>query len=88
MPDLKSASLYFAVEGYIYCLLSLRKYLMMLSRTKVIKTVKELPENFSMEELFDKIAFLNKIESGRKQSKEGKVYSTAEAKKRLSKWLK
>lgn len=60
----------------------------MLSRTKVIKTVKELPDNFSIEELFDRILFLNKIEVGRQQSKEGKIHSTTEAKKKLSKWLK
>jgi hypothetical protein len=59
-----------------------------LSKTKVIKTVKELPDNFSLEELMDKIIFLNKIETGREQSKEGKVFSTSQAKKRLSKWLK
>lgn len=60
----------------------------MLSKTKVLKTIKELPESFSLEELFDKIIFLNKIEIGRQQSEEGKVFSTAEAKKHLSKWLK
>lgn len=60
----------------------------MLSKTNVIKTVKELPDSFSIEELFDKIIFLNKIEIGRQQSKTGKTYSTAEAKKKLNKWLK
>lgn len=60
----------------------------MLSRTKVIKTVKDLPDSFSMEELFDRIIFLNKIEVGREQSKAGKTHSTTEAKKKLSKWLK
>jgi hypothetical protein len=59
--------------------------LTMLSKTKVIKTVKELPESFSMEELFDRIIFLNKIEIGREQSKQGKVFSKTEAKKHLSK---
>lgn len=53
----------------------------MLSKTKIIKTIKELPESFSIEELFDKIIFLNKIEIGRQQSKEGKIFSTPEAKK-------
>ena len=60
----------------------------MLSKAKVIKTVQELPNSFSIEELFDKIIFLNKIEVGRQQSKAGKTCSTAEAKKQLSKWLK
>jgi hypothetical protein len=60
----------------------------MLSKTKVIKTIKELPDSFSIEELFDRIIFLQKIETGRQQSREGKIFSTAEAKKRLGKWLK
>jgi hypothetical protein len=60
----------------------------MLSKAKVLKSIKELPDNFSIEEVFDKIIFLNKIEIGRQQSQEGKVFSTAEAKKRLGKWLK
>jgi len=49
---------------------------------------KELPENFSIEDVFEKISFLNKIETGRQQSKAGKVFSTEDAKKQLGKWLK
>ncbi|MDQ3108690.1 MAG: hypothetical protein M3R17_02250 [Bacteroidota bacterium] len=60
----------------------------MLSKAKVLKSIKDLPDNFSIEEVFDKIIFLNKIETGRQQSKEWKVFSTEEAKKRLGKWLK
>ena len=60
----------------------------MLTKTNVIKTVQELPNSFSIEELFDKIIFLNKIEVGRQQSKAGKTVSTTDAKKQLRKWLK
>ncbi|CAN5911415.1 hypothetical protein BH11BAC7_BH11BAC7_36440 [soil metagenome] len=60
----------------------------MLSRTNVIKAVKELLDSFSMIELFDRIIFLNKIQIGRMQSKVGMKYSTTEAKEKLSKRLK
>lgn len=87
---------YFIVKSSSTCVvLPLNIYLyfeqklkQMLSRTKVIKSIKELPDSFSIEELFDRIIFLNKIEIGRQQSKAGKTFSTAEAKKKLSKWLK
>jgi len=56
----------------------------MLTKNKVLKTVKELPEKFSIDELIDKIILLHKIEIGEAQSKSGKVLSTPQAKKRLS----
>jgi hypothetical protein len=34
----------------------------MLSKEQVIKSIQELPNSFSIEELFDKIIFLEKIE--------------------------
>jgi hypothetical protein len=59
----------------------------MLSKDQVIKSIQELPNSFSIEELFDKIIFLEKLEKGRQQSKEGKTLSEAEARKRLEQWL-
>ena len=60
----------------------------MLLRSEVLKSIKELPEKFSVDELMDRIMLLHKIETGLSQSKEGKVVSTEEAGKRLKKWLK
>lgn len=59
----------------------------MLTRKQVLSTIKEMPETFDTTELFDRILLLNKIEEGRKQIKEGKSYTTEEAKKKLKKWL-
>ena len=59
----------------------------MLTKEKIIQTVNELPENFSVEELFERVVLLQKIERGIEQSKKGDVVSTEEAKKRLSKWV-
>ncbi len=59
----------------------------MLTRKQVLSTIKKMPETFDTTELFDRILLLNKIEEGRKQIKEGKSYTTEEAKTKLKKWL-
>ena len=40
----------------------------MLNREKVIETIKQLPANFSIDEVIDRIILLDKIETGLKQS--------------------
>jgi predicted transcriptional regulator len=59
----------------------------MLTKEKIIQTIKDLPDQFSVEDLFERIILLQKIETGLEQSKAGQTVSTDEAKKRLSKWL-
>jgi hypothetical protein len=59
----------------------------MLSKDKILQAVKELPEQFSIEELFERIILLQKIELGLEQSKAGKVLTTDQARERLKKWL-
>ncbi|MEO6694728.1 MAG: hypothetical protein ABIY50_04085 [Ignavibacteria bacterium] len=60
----------------------------MLTKEKVIASIKKLPSKFSVDELIDRIILLQKIEIGLEQSKLGKVKTTKEAKKQLEKWLK
>lgn len=64
------------------------KDLVMLTREEVIKSINELPEEFSFDEVLDRLLLLDKIEIGLEQSQSGNTMSTEEAKKRLSKWLK
>jgi predicted transcriptional regulator len=59
----------------------------MLSKEKIWQTVKNLPDEFSVEELFERIIRLQKIELGLAQSVQGKVVTEEEARKRLGKWL-
>jgi predicted transcriptional regulator len=59
----------------------------MITKDQVIQTIKDLPDNFSTEELIQKIILLEKIETGLQQSDAGKVVSNDEAKKRMAKWL-
>jgi hypothetical protein len=60
----------------------------MIVKDKLVKSIKEMPDKFSLDELLDRIVFLQKVEIGVVQSKTGKINSTAKAKEKLSKWLK
>lgn len=59
-----------------------------MNRTTAIKTIEKLPSNFSIDELFEELLFIQKVEEGIKDADKGKVFSTQEAKKKLKKWLK
>jgi hypothetical protein len=60
----------------------------MLTKTKLLKSIKDLPNQFTIEEIMDRIILLQKIDIGIEQSAKGQVLSTLEAKKKLKKWLK
>ena len=60
----------------------------MLSKKKVLETIKNLPDTFSADELIERIILLQKIEIGISQSAKGQTSSTQEAKTKLKKWLK
>jgi predicted transcriptional regulator len=59
----------------------------MMTKEKLIQTIQELPDSFSVEELFDKIILLQKVEIGLLQSNAGQVVTTEEAREKLQKWL-
>ena len=60
----------------------------MLTKQKVLASIKELPSRFSIDDLIDRIILLQKVETGLEQSKKGNVKSSEEAKKHIKKWLK
>jgi len=60
----------------------------MLTRTQVFDTLERMPEQFPLDDLFDKLLFINKVEIGLTQSANGQVNSKEEAKQKLTKWLK
>jgi hypothetical protein len=59
----------------------------MLSKEKILQSINELPDQFSMEELFERIILLQKIELGLEQSKNEQVLTAPQAKEKLKKWL-
>ncbi len=60
----------------------------MLSKKDVLKTVSKLPDNFSLDEIIDKLLFMEKVNKGLEDSMTDRVYTKDEAKSKLSKWLK
>jgi hypothetical protein len=60
----------------------------MLTKHSVLKTISKLPENFNLDELIDKLIFIDKVEKGLDQSLKNQVLSESQAKKKLAKWLK
>ena len=60
----------------------------MLTKEKVISSLQDMPDRFSMDELIDKLILLQKIETGLEQSKQGEVFSAEEAKEMLKQWSK
>jgi hypothetical protein len=59
----------------------------MLTKEKIIKSIENMPDKFSIEEVIERLVILQKIEIGLEQSQNGETYSTEESRKKLEKWL-
>jgi len=57
-----------------------------MKREKALETIKDFPSEFEVEELIEKLIFIDKVEKGLKQVKEGKTVPHEEAIRRLRKW--
>lgn len=57
----------------------------MLTKGQVNKTIKNLPESFTIDELIDQLLLMEKIEEGYQQSESGKVVSNADVKLMIDK---
>ncbi|MFT4664135.1 MAG: hypothetical protein ACI8YQ_003441 [Polaribacter sp.] len=60
----------------------------MLTKEQLLKYIGKLPDQFSIDELMDKILFLHKVEMGLEQSKNDQVTRHEQVKDRFKKWLK
>lgn len=60
----------------------------MLVKEKVLETIRSLPEEFSLDELFERLILLEKINTGLQEVEEGKIVSQEEAKEKMKKWQK
>ena len=57
-----------------------------MKRDKAIDTVKELPEEFELEALIERLVFVEKVEQGLAQVKMGKTVSHDKVKELIKKW--
>lgn len=60
----------------------------MLTKTKLKEQIEGFPEEFSIDELIDRLILIEKIEYGIKQSENGEVISDSEMDKEIKKWFK
>lgn len=61
---------------------------MMLTKETVQKSIDRLPSEFSIDELIEQLIFIQKIEDGLQQSRDGNVVSHEDVKSIISRWLK
>jgi len=67
----------------------LSKYFrIMITKTQLINTLDKLPENLTIDQVIDHIIFIEKVQKGMLDSKNGNVNTKEDAKQKLSKWLK
>ncbi len=58
----------------------------MLNKEKLNKTIKNLPDSFTIDELIDQLIFMEKLEDGFQQSENCKVISNEDVKIMIDRW--
>lgn len=64
------------------------KFNAMITKTQIISSLDQLPENLTIDQIVDHLIFIEKVEKGLDDSGNGRISSKLEAKKKLGKWLK
>ena len=60
-----------------------------MKKSKVLETIGSLPDEFTAEELIDRIRFIDQVDKGLQDVEKGKTYSIKEVREKLdSKWSK
>ena len=60
----------------------------MLTKKKVIESLNNFPDTFTVDELIDKMILIDKIERGNQQSENGETISEIDLDKEIQEWLK
>ncbi|MEK6480033.1 hypothetical protein WJR50_20995 [Catalinimonas sp. 4WD22] len=59
-----------------------------MTKDKVLVAVNELPQEFELEELIERLVFIEKVEKGLQQLDKGETKSHEEAKRIIKSWQK
>ncbi|MEP0367235.1 MAG: hypothetical protein ABJN36_05145 [Cyclobacteriaceae bacterium] len=59
-----------------------------MNKQVAINSLKDMPQDFELDELIERLVVLEKIEKGKKDIQAGNTFSQEEAKSKLDKWLK
>jgi len=60
----------------------------MITKTQLRTVSDKLPETFTIDDVIDRLIFIEKVQVGLEQSEKNIVNTKIEAEERLSKWLK
>jgi hypothetical protein len=60
----------------------------MLTKSLLIAQMDKLPEQFSIDELIDRLILIEKVNISEKQSENGEVISEVEMKDKINRWFK
>ena len=58
----------------------------MLTKDRLKRTMANLPDSFTIDELIEQLIFIEKVEEGLKQSEDGKTISNEVVKSMIEKW--
>ena len=57
-----------------------------MKRERALETIKELPREFDLEELIERLVFVEKVEKGLQQVEDDKTKTHQEVKEMIKKW--
>ena len=60
----------------------------MLTKEKLLDSIRDFPAEFSIDDLVERLIFVQKIENGIAQGERGETYTTDQLKDKLAKWLR
>jgi hypothetical protein len=60
----------------------------MITKTKLKETLDKFPEEFTVDELIDKVILIDKIERSNQESEKGETITEEELDKEIKKWFK
>ena len=60
----------------------------MIAKSQLLTSLQDLPDEFTLDELFERAIFIEKINRALEEVKIGEVYTTAEARQKLREWSK
>ncbi len=59
-----------------------------MTKTQLINAIENLPDNLTIDQVIDRIIFIDKVQKGLDDSINGRINTKEEAKQKLNKWLK
>lgn len=60
----------------------------MITKTQIIDSLSNLPENLTIDQVIDHLVVIEKIQKGLEDSAKSQTYEKEQAKDKLKKWLK